>query len=301
MPNFTGLFATPVTAFDRAGKVDPEGIRNLVNFVAEKGIENLFCLGSWGGFVLMDTDERTQAAKAYLDSARSNNMPCIINVSATTPEKAIYLAKHAKDNGAFAVASLVPYYYSSSGYTEKNVLNYFEALISEVAIPVHFYNNPRTTGYRINIELFMKFIDIGGSGMKEGGGDPSAFIEMMDVIKQRNISFDMIPGSVTMFLTGLMYGVKATMIGSAVVFPELAKSAWDAWKEKDTSKAAAQHALLMKVRRIQSSFGMGAAASYGLLALRGIDIGKPRAPWIGLEEEEKKNLQIQLRKLGLPI
>lgn len=301
MVKFKGLCATPVTAFDQNGHVDPSGIRRLVDFVAAKGVKNLFCLGSWGGFPLLNWQERRLATKAYLDAAIANSLPVIINVSSTTPKEAIELAKYAQDNGATAVASLVPFYYSSSGYTQRNVLHYFDALVSSIQISVHFYNNPRTTGYKLSIDLFEKLLDTGIRGMKEGGGDQVAFINMVDLLKRKKVEFDMIPGSVTMLLISLLYGVKAAMIGSAVVFPELAVAAWNAWRDGDIDKATRAHAKLMRVRRIQSSYGMGAAACYGLLRLRGIDIGHARAPWLDPSSEELRHLQQQFRGMGLPI
>ena len=67
---FSGLFATPVTAYDKNGNIDPEGIKRLVEFVSKNGIQNLFCLGSWGGFALMDDNERKKAAKAAKAAAK---------------------------------------------------------------------------------------------------------------------------------------------------------------------------------------------------------------------------------------
>jgi len=300
MSQFKGLFATPVTAFDHNGDIDPSGVRRLIDFVAAKGIKNLFCLGSWGGFPLLNIQERFLATKAYLDAATANSLPAIINVSSTTPKEAAIFAKYAQDNGAIAVASLVPFYYSSSGYTQRNVLRYFESLVASVKIPVHFYNNPRTTGYKLDMNLFEKLLDVGITGMKEGGGDQTAFIAMMDLVKRRKIEFEMIPGSVTMFLISLLYGVEATMIGSAVVFPELAVAAWDAWKRGDIAEATSAHSKLMRVRRIQSTYGMGSAACYGLLRLRGVDIGRPRSPWIDLSHDELCSMQRQLQENGLP-
>ncbi len=58
MTAFSGLFATPVTAYDKNGNIDPKGIKRLVEFVSKNGIHNLFCLGSWGGFALMEDNER---------------------------------------------------------------------------------------------------------------------------------------------------------------------------------------------------------------------------------------------------
>ena len=297
---FSGLFATPVTAYDKNGNIDPEGIKRLVEFVSKNGIQNLFCLGSWGGFALMDDNERKIAAKGYLDAALNFNMPCIINVASTTPKRAISLAKHAQDNGASAVASLVPYYYSN-GYKDRNILSYFDELVPSVDIPVHFYNNPRTTGLNMTMPLFKGLIECGISGMKEGGGNQSIFIEMMSYIRQNNIDFDMIPGSVTMLLIGLLYGVKASMIGSAIIFPELASKAWKAWEDKNIDLFVECHAKLMQIRGVQSSYGMSAATCYKLLELRKINIGKPRNPWIGLDNIEEEKIQSELRALNLPI
>ncbi len=301
MGKFKGIFATPVTAFDKYGEVDPSGIRRLIDFIAEKGIKNIFCLGSWGGFALLDKEERIIATQGYLDACKANSMKCIVNVSATTPRQAIFYAKYAEDNGADAIASLVPLYYSSSGYDQRNILKYFDELISSTNIPVHFYNNPRTTGYKLNMQMFESLLSSGLAGMKEGGGDPTAFVSMMNFINKKKIDFDMIPGSVTMLLMGKLYRVKATMIGSAVVFPELAISSWNDWENNNIDGLALKHALLMKIRQIQSLFGMGAAACYDLLNFRRVNIGNPRSPWIGLSSEDARFMQSELQQFGLPI
>ena len=300
MANFSGLFATPVTAYDKNGNIDSEGIKRLVEFVSKNEIQNLFCLGSWGGFALMDDNERKIAAKGYLDAALDLNMPCIVNIASTTPKKAIDLAKHAQDNGASAIASLVPYYYSN-GYKEQNIISYFDEIVSSVEIPVHFYNNPRTTGLNMTMPLFRRLIESGISGMKEGGGNLTTFIEMMSYINKNNLDFDMIPGSVTMLPIGLLYGVQASMIGSAIIFPALASKTWKAWEENNIDLFVECHMKLMQIRGIQSDYGMSAATCYKLLELRQVSIGKPRSPWIGLDKNKEEQIQSELRTLSLPI
>jgi dihydrodipicolinate synthase/N-acetylneuraminate lyase len=295
MQKFEGLFATPITPFDENENIYEEGIRNVVNFVYSKGINNLFCLGSWGGFALMNINERMRVAEVLISECKKNRMNIIINIVATSTRDACMLAKHAQDHGADAIASLVPYYYSSSGYNNDNYLDYFSTIIDSVNIPVHFYNNPRTTGYVLTMDLFNKLLDIGVSGMKEGGGNLAAFIEMMHIIENRKIDFDMIPGSVTMLLPALLYGVKATMVGSAVVFPELAVNAYNAFTSGDVSLATKLHAKLMEIRIIQGSRGMGSAACYALLKQRGIDAGMPRRPWRGLSVNDLESIVERLR------
>lgn len=294
-----GVIATPVTAMDGNQEVDASGIARVVDFVAGKGVEGLFCLGSWGGFALMNHHERKVAAKSYLDAASKNNIPCVINVAATTAKEAIDLALHAQENGAYAIASLVPYYYSSNSYDDGHVIRYFEELIDAVDVPVHLYNNPRSTGFSLNMQLFDRLLGAGLKGMKEGSGSPSLFIEMMNYIDEKEIEFEMIPGSVTMMPIALIYGVKAVMIGSAVVFPELAVDTWRSWGNSDLKNFKEGHSRLMKLRKIQSNFGMGASSCYSLLKVRGVEVGSPRNPWIGLTDEQLKKTVRDIRKIGI--
>ena len=158
MSKFKGLFATPVTSFDENENIYEEGIRRVVNYLHENGINNLFCLGSWGGFALMSSEERMRVTEILISECKKNGMKIIINVASTTPRQAIQLARHAQDYGVDAVSSLVPYYYSSSGYNNDNVLSYFSQLIKSVEVPVHFYNNPRTTGFTLSMDLFKRFL-----------------------------------------------------------------------------------------------------------------------------------------------
>jgi len=56
--------ATPVT---KEGAFYAKGMDDLIEFVIEGGVNDLFALGSFGGFALMDTQERKQAAEAILN------------------------------------------------------------------------------------------------------------------------------------------------------------------------------------------------------------------------------------------
>jgi dihydrodipicolinate synthase/N-acetylneuraminate lyase len=46
----------------------------LVEFVSKNDIQNLFCLGSWGGFALMDDNERK---KAKFEIFQNDNLVCV--------------------------------------------------------------------------------------------------------------------------------------------------------------------------------------------------------------------------------
>jgi len=301
MPIFEGLVATPITPFDEEENIYEDGIRSVVNYLHSHGIKNLFCIGSWGGFALMSTNERMKVAEIIISECNKNGMKTIINVSSPCTREAIALAIHAQDQGADAVVTLAPYYYTQYGYTEDNIMCYLSEIVEAVDIPVHYYNNPRTTGITLNMDLFRKLLDVGISGMKEGGGSMAAFIEMMDIIKTRGVDFDMIPSSIALFISGLLCGVKATMIGSAMVVPEIAGQAYEAFLNRDIEAAVRIHLKLMKVRQIHGSRGFSPAACYGLLRLRGVDAGRPRSPWLDLTEDDLRAIRLRLEEAGISL
>ncbi|MBW2118561.1 MAG: dihydrodipicolinate synthase family protein [Deltaproteobacteria bacterium] len=299
MPLFKGLVATPITSFDENENIYEAGVRNVINYLHSHGIRNLFCIGSWGGFAMMSSAERMKVAEIQISECKAKGMKLIVNVSCPYTKEAIRLARHAQEHGADAVVTLSPYYYTQYGYNDDNILYYLSELVEAVDIPVHYYNNTRTTGVILTIDLFKKFLDIGIMGMKEGGGNLATFIEMMGILKEKDIDFDMIPSSVTMFVNGLLNGVKATMIGSAMVFPEVAVHAYEAFQAGDMDETIKLHLQLMDLRRILGSKGFSPATCYGLLRLRGVDVGRPRRPWLDLSDKDLEDIKQSLKIAGL--
>jgi N-acetylneuraminate lyase/4-hydroxy-tetrahydrodipicolinate synthase len=286
MPMFEGVVATLITPFDEKEEVFEDGLIALIDFLASRGIRNIFCLGSWGGFALMTAAERMRVAQVCLKEAKGHGLKVIVNISSPSTKEALRLAQHAQDCQADAVASLVPYYYASSAYRTANILQYFAALTAQVAIPVHFYNNPRTTGFQLTPSLLHELINIGVRGIKEGGGNLTGFIDLLDTVRRSRVDFDFIPGSGSMLTPALLYGVSAVMMGTSVVFPEIALEAFQACRQGDWTEGVTLHQKIMELRRIQGLRGMGAAACYGLLRLRGVNAGYPRGPWTWIMPQE---------------
>jgi len=296
---FNGVMATPITPFDQNGKVYEEGITKLVEFIKKGGINCLYCLGTYGGFALMDKYERMRAAEVFTSECKKHDIKLILNISAPSTREAIEIARHAHKNRVDAISSLVPYYYSGAGYKEQNYIDYFKSLISSVDLPVYYYNNPRTTGYSITIGLFEKLLDVGLQGMKEGTGNISLWMSLMEKASNKKTVFDLIPGQVKTMVMGLIYGAKCVMSGPSVFFPEINQEFYQAFLNGNIQKVAELHKKILKVSKIQGSRGMKYEGCYGILKLRGVDVGKPRHPWRDLSEEDLKAIEKDLKEIGL--
>ncbi len=300
MRQFQGILTPLITSFDEDGKIYEKGIRNLIEFLGEGGINGVFAVGSYGQFPMMTVEERMQVAEVIVGEAKAREMKVIVQVGAPGQREAITLAKHAASIGADAVACVIPFYYSGVGYSEDILLGHYEMLVKSVDVPVHFYNNPKTTGYALTPQMLASLIDVGVRGIKDSGANLVLFGEMMNVVNRKCPEFDLMPGSAAVLLAGLVLGAEACVAGTSAAFPELAVACYRAIKEGDFSKAGALQLKILEARSIQGSNGLRAAACYDLLKMRGIDVGTSRKPWRRWTPDEIAKIRKRLEETGLP-
>ncbi len=290
---------TPVTPFKKNGEIYEDGVKNLIKFYSEKKVSCLYVLGSYGGFALMNIEERKKIAELYIKYAHQNNIRVIVNISSPSTKEAVELAKHSEFHGADAVSSLVPYYYSGSGYKDKNILMHFKAVIESINLPLYFYNNPRTTGYTLNLNILRSMLDMGLKGMKQGDGNIKQLIDIQNLVSNGKYEFDLIPGQGQTMLTGLLYGANAVMSGTAVFFPEINNELYNAFQNGDLNYAVELHRKIIKISEIQSLFGPRYEACYGILRLRGCNIGEPRMPWNMLSKSQLTTIKEHYIRMNL--
>lgn len=272
-----GVVPAILTPFDSNDNIYQKGIYDQIDYLADNNIESLFIGGSYGSFALMSVAERKQLFKWSLDKSNEYGMNSVIQIGATTTKETIELAKFAEDSGADIVASVVPYYYSGSILTEEDILKHFEALCNSVNIPVHCYNNPRTTGFNISPDFFSNLISVGLSGIKDGSGEVERLTKMLDVAKKENV--DYIAGSTSLMFLSVIGGADGCVSGVALVAPGLLIDFYRACSEKRVDDAMVLQDKVLKVRNILQYSGPRAITCYDIFHEKGIDVGTCRLPW----------------------
>lgn len=295
MRRFSGVIAPVVTPFTEGGAIFEEGFANLMAYLADNGVHGVFAIGSYGAFPLMELEERKRATAYACRFALENGLQTIIQIGHASTDYAIELAKFAVDHGAHAVASVSPYYYSGHAYRESNLLNHFEKLVNAVAAPVQFYNNPRTTSFTPTADFVGKLIDLGLSGLKDSGSNMTLFGEMADVAWKKNPDFDLMPGSGSVMLPGMLMGASACVAGTSTAFPGLVSKLNNAIAAKNIDEAALLQQQVIRARLIQGKFGMRPAACYSIIRMRGYDVGRGRSPWLELTPVEYVKMEQLLR------
>ena len=290
MSKFEGVIPALITPFVPDGEVYLEGLENEINYLNLYGYKNIFVGGSYGAFPLLSLHERMVINACAIRLAKMLDMKTIIHIGAASTRDSIILAEHAEDEGADAVSSVFPYYYSHTFYNVENYLRYFEKLINSVKIDVHLYNNPKTTGVNVNITFLKKLIDMGLKGIKDGGVNNERLNDIIGNIDLEN--FDYYPSSTTSLVTAFMLGIKACVSGVSLCIPEIIMEIYNRIQKEDCNykNIFKFQKLVLDIRNILGRKTGRAISAYSMLNLNGVDVGTCRDPWIALTNEETKEM-----------
>ena len=288
MHNFEGIITAIITPFTADGNIYEPGVENEIFYLKQNGIKNIFACGSYGAFPLLSNEQRFLLSELVIKSTKKHGMKTILQIGSPRTCDAIDFAKHAESIGADAISAVVPFYYSGSIYKESDFLAYYEEIINSVSIPVHCYNNPKTTGYNVTLELLGKLIDLGLGGIKDGGSDIARMLDILNMVKSKGVDFDYYPSSTNSLVTGFLMGAKSCISGVSVSVPSLIIDIYENVIDNNIQNAVSLYKKAMSVRSILGTKCGRAIAAYDVLHKKGIDIGTCKKPWRRLDKNDSE-------------
>lgn len=290
-PKVKGLYTALLTAFDDRGRVDTDRIAKLVRFQVLKGADGIFPCGSTGLGPMLTVEERKSVAEAAIGASRKR-IPVVVQVGAADTTSAVDLAKHAEDAGAYAVASLTPYYYRPG---DRAVAKHFETLSEAVEIPVLAYNIPQFTGNSLQAKTVAELAERGIiSGLKDSSRD---FLHLMELVDSVPGDFPVMNGTEEYGLFAIYSGASGLVSGGASAVPELFKSMLTAVRRGDHAAALAEQSTVRAFKGLVKQNQI--SAYYEILKVRGLDCGSPRRPLLALDRDEARKVIDGMKALGL--
>lgn len=286
-----GLFTALLTPFGRGGRVDDDRLAALVRFQISQGVDGLYPCGSTGLGPLLSLEERKRIAKVVIQESRGK-APVVIQVGCADTSSTVELARHAEEAGAYAVASLTPFYYKPG---EKAVVKHFEAVADSVEIPLFAYNIPQFTGNNLLPATVASMARKGTiAGVKDSSRDILQLLDLLGLVPK---DFVVMNGTEEYALFAMMMGGDGVVSGGASAFPELFRSLVSAFREKDLEAASeAQQRILQFKDAVRDA---PISSYYDILGARGVDCGMPRPPFLPLSKETRNLLFAKLRRMGL--
>ena len=167
---YGGSLVALVTPMHPDGSLDLASYRNLIDWHVDEGTDGLVVVGTSGESPTVSMDEHAQLIEVAVQHA-ANRVPVIAGVGANSTAEAIELAKYAKDAGAQAGLSVVPYYNKPS---QEGIYRHFMAVQEAVDLPTFLYNVPGRTVADISHDTVLRLAQVPGIiGIKDATGDIS--------------------------------------------------------------------------------------------------------------------------------
>ncbi|RMG55096.1 MAG: dihydrodipicolinate synthase family protein [Acidobacteria bacterium] len=269
MTELEGIFAPPITPFDRQGAVDEPALRDLVEYLIEQGVHVLFPLGSVGMGPAMTPDERQRTAEIIVDQTRGR-IPIVLHVGAVDTQTSVVLSRHAAELGVAAIALIPPYYYR---HTEFEIIEHYRAVSEAAPLPIYLYNNPALSGITITASLAARLRReipaIAGVKLTE-----DRMKTILDYLRTMPAEFAVLAGFNYYLTAAVPLGVCGSVDPLSTFFPKHYLALWNALRQEDYRRA---FALQLRLNEAESAIldmmsRVGRSVYQEILKLRGLPI-----------------------------
>jgi 4-hydroxy-tetrahydrodipicolinate synthase len=152
----------------KGGAVDEASFRRLVEWQIAQGTHGLVPVGTTGESPTLSHDEHERVVELCVETA-AGRVPVIAGAGSNSTIEAISLSRHARQAGADAVLSVVPYYNKP---TQEGIYRHFAAIAEAVDVPIILYNVPGRTIVDLSVETMARLAEIPNIvGVKDATGN----------------------------------------------------------------------------------------------------------------------------------
>ncbi len=264
-----GTIAPVFTAFHEDGRLDDDGQRSILRYLADgKEVSACFVRSGMGQMFTFNFEEAKQIAKVSCEHLVGRT-PVLVGSTGIWDrnrdklpdpqvfvQQAVELSKFAEGVGAAGVVHTLPEAIPPGpGETIADVIvRYFERICDAVTLPVFIYQSPGTDDrYCLSPELAVKLADMPKiKGMKASTADAEYIFEITYAVAGKDFAF--ISGNECGFLAGLVSGSRAVIGQGATVNPRILNAIQNRYEKGDVKGAIeAQHSTNLLVQRSRNT------------------------------------------------
>ena len=189
MKELLGTGVALVTPFKNDKSVDFEGLKRLVNFQIDNGVNYLVVLGTTGEPATLTSEEKEQVKQTII-KVNNGRLPLVLGIGGNNTMGVVNEIKTTDLSAYAAILSVSPYYNKP---TQEGIYQHFKAIAEACPKPVIIYNVPGRTGKNMEpstvLRLANDFKNI--AAVKEAAGD---LVQAMRIIKNKPSDFMVISG-----------------------------------------------------------------------------------------------------------
>jgi 4-hydroxy-tetrahydrodipicolinate synthase len=197
------------------GALDLPALQRLLDWHISEGSDGVVVVGTTGESPTVDYDEHCALIEMTVQHV-AGRIPVIAGTGANSTDEAIELAQFARQAGADAHLSVVPYYNKP---TQEGLFRHFKAIAEAVDLPLIVYNVPGRTVTDLANDTTLRLARVPGVvGIKDATGN----IERgSDLLKRAPAGFSVFSGDDATAIALMLLGGRGSISVTANVAPRL--------------------------------------------------------------------------------
>ncbi len=292
MEKFHGALVALVTPFID-GRLDEQGLIDLIEFQIAGGTHGIVPCGTTGESATIGFDEHKRVIELIVKTV-GGRVPVVAGTGANNTLEAIELTESAKQSGADAVLSVVPYYNKPS---QEGMYLHFREIAEHVDIPMFLYNVPGRTVVNMQPETVARLAEIDNIiGIKEASG---SLEQISDVIRRCPKDFIVLSGDDFTSMPTIFIGGKGVISVISNVYPQGMSAMMEEALAGNIKKAGELHYKMFELMKLMFIDPNPVPAKKGLEIMGRIRSGLPRLPLAPMGGANLEKLQAAMRNIGL--
>lgn len=275
------------------GKVDEQGLVDLIEFQIQGGIHGLVPCGTTGESATLDFEEHKRVIELTVQTV-AGRVPVIAGTGANNTLEAIELTESAKASGADAVLSVVPYYNKPS---QEGLYQHFKTIHDAVDIPMVLYNVPGRTVTNMLPATVARLAELPNViGIKEASGSLN---QISEVIRNCPDDFILLSGDDFTSMPTVLVGGKGVISVTSNIKPGEMAAMMEAALKGDLKTANEIHYRLFGLMGTMFCYPSPAPAKKALELMGIIKSGEVRLPMTQMDESSIRKLTAEMKTVGL--
>jgi len=291
--NFRGTGVALITPFRPDGEIDYPGLKKILDYTREGGVDYYVILGTTGEPATLDKEEKIKILE-FVAEYNQGRIPLIAGMGGNNTREISHNLKEYPLEGYSAVLSVSPYYNKPS---QEGIYQHYKALSQASPLPIMLYNVPGRTGTNVLAETTLRIASDCPNvfGIKEASGN---FDQFSEILRHKAENFELISGDDGLAVPMIALGATGliSVIANSHPYPcsEMVRKALEGnflEARKDHLKLSAWMSVLFK-----ESNPTGVKA---ILQVNGICGDMVRLPLVpGSESLRKEIHSLQMEKAG---
>ncbi|HEX5025732.1 MAG TPA: dihydrodipicolinate synthase family protein [Agriterribacter sp.] len=283
--HLSGLIAAPFTPMNKNGSINISIIPAYYEMLKANGVTGAFICGSTGEGVSLTLKEKMAVAEAWGSCTKGDvHFKVMTLLGGTCIADCIELAKHAQQEGLYAVSFTAPGYFKPANVAA--LADCCRLIAGEVPdMPFYYYHIPVLTGVHFTMYELLKEIDgtlNNFAGIKYTHED---FMDFLSCINFKNGKYDMLWGRDENMLPALSLGAKGAVGSTFNYAAPLYYKIIDAFNNAELTLARNLQQQSIDMIRLLGKYG-GIATGKAYMKLIGIDCGEFRLPVKNVSPDE---------------